>query len=69
MPTGKIKTLKDFYGFIAVDGQSQDIFFHGTGLKEIKFGDLLEGQNVKFETIKTPKGFKAIDIEITETQK
>lgn len=62
--TGTIKTLKNHYGFIAVDGQDRDVFFHETDLRGVKFEDLYEGEEAEFEIVKTDKGFKAKNIVI-----
>lgn len=50
--TGKIKKLvadKPF-GFIAVEGQSNDVFFHQDKVVGVSFGDLREGDTVSFQT-------------------
>lgn len=63
--TGKVvrKTEKGF-GFIQVDGESKDIFFHMSGLRNTSFEELAEGQEVEFDATNTPKGLRAEEIYI-----
>ena len=69
MSTGKIKTLKNGFGFIQPDGGGKDVHFHRTGLKNIKFDELVEGQLVTSYAIKQQqKGPTAIDVEVAATQ-
>lgn len=62
---GTIKKVMEFrgYGFIKVDDQSDDIFFHRSQLSnELRFEDLREGTKVNFEIESTPKGPQAVSI-------
>ena len=64
MPTGTIKRLfKDRgFGFIRTpDGQ--EIFFHRTGLRSLRFDTLNEGDLVEFEVESSPKGPRAVNIQ------
>ncbi len=61
--TGTIKKLTERgFGFIAVEGQEKDLFFHSKSLVGIQFTELKEGDAVSFETETTPKGPAAINV-------
>lgn len=61
--TGTIKKLTDRgFGFIAVEGQEKDLFFHSKSLVGVQFTELKEGDAVSFETETTPKGPAAINV-------
>jgi len=49
--TGKVKWFnwKKGYGFIAVDGGSQDVFVHITAVKDNDVRQMEEGQALEFE--------------------
>jgi len=60
---GKIKRMirERGFGFIeAEDGK--EIFFHQTGLVEVDFDELKEGDEVEFETEQSPKGARATNV-------
>jgi CspA family cold shock protein len=60
--TGTIKTLKNGFGFIAVEGKD-DLFFHVSELAEgVDFDSLQEGQAVSFEEGSGPKGPMATNV-------
>lgn len=62
--TGTIKKIMDKgFGFIAVEGQSKDIFFHSNSLVGVAFDDLREGDNVTFEIEESPKGPNAVNVQ------
>ena len=46
------------YGFVNVEGEENDIFFHRTGVKE-DFNALKEGDEVEFEIEETDRGSQA----------
>ena len=46
------------YGFLSVEGEEKDIFFHRSGVKE-SFDDLKEGDEVEFELEDTDRGPQA----------
>ena len=46
------------YGFIAGE-DGTDIFVHYTGIEEEGYRSLNEGQQVEFELVEGPKGWKA----------
>jgi len=52
------------YGFIeAEDGN--EIFFHETGLIDVEFESLEEGQEVQFDVEKGEKGLKAVNLKLS----
>jgi CspA family cold shock protein len=61
--TGTIKTLTDKgFGFITVEGQEKDIFFHSNALVDVQFNELHEGDAVTFESEESPKGLNAVNV-------
>jgi CspA family cold shock protein len=60
---GVIKTLTDKgFGFITVDGEEKDLFFHGNDLKGVSFDELRVGDKVSFEKAQSEKGPNAINV-------
>lgn len=60
---GTIKTLTDRgFGFIAVEGEDKDIFFHSSSLVEVSFDSLRAGDAVSFEIEQTDKGPRAVNV-------
>ncbi|MEK9180648.1 MAG: cold shock domain-containing protein [Patescibacteria group bacterium] len=57
----KKKTDKGF-GFIAVDGQEKDLFFHSSSLVGVTFDEIKEGDKVTFEIEDSPKGKNAVNV-------
>jgi len=51
------------YGFISVEDEEKDIFFHRSGV-EGEFHDLREGVEIEFELEETEKGKQAIKVTI-----
>jgi CspA family cold shock protein len=69
MQTGTIKRLNDRgFGFIAVEGSSQDVFFHAKELQGFVFEDLREGDTLEFEAVDTDKGPQARNVRKVESQ-
>ena len=63
MQTGTIKRLTDRgFGFIAIEGQEKDLFFHSNSLVGVSFDELREGDTVTFDTEDSPKGMNAINV-------
>ena len=63
MQKGTIKKVMDKgFGFIGVEGQSKDLFFHINELQNVSFDDLREGDTVEFETEDGPKGLSAVNV-------
>ena len=61
--TGVIKKLTDKgFGFITVDGQEKDLFFHGNSLVDVQFNELREGDRVTFEVEESQKGPNAVNV-------
>ena len=61
--TGVIKALTEKgFGFIAVEGQEKDLFFHTNSLVGVQFNELREGDTVSFETEMSPKGMNAVNV-------
>ena len=60
---GTIKRLTDKgFGFIAVEGEEKDLFFHSNELKDVKFEELKEGDRVSFDKADSPKGPNATNV-------
>ena len=63
MQEGIIARLTDKgFGFIKVEGQEKDLFFHSNELVGITFDALKEGDKVTFEVADSPKGPNAIKV-------
>lgn len=56
------KKMDKGFGFIAIEGQDKDLFFHSNSLVDITFDEIKEGDNVTFETEETPKGMNAVNV-------
>ncbi|MBI3627816.1 MAG: cold shock domain-containing protein [Candidatus Sungbacteria bacterium] len=50
------------FGFIKVEGQEKDLFFHSKELKGVTFDELQEGDRVTFEVQDSPKGPNAVNV-------
>lgn len=60
---GKIKTKTDRgFGFIEIEGQEKDLFFHSNDLQGVTFEDLQVGDAVTFEVVEGPKGKSAKNV-------
>ncbi|PJE69662.1 MAG: cold-shock protein [Candidatus Staskawiczbacteria bacterium CG10_big_fil_rev_8_21_14_0_10_38_10] len=57
----KLITDKGF-GFITVDGEEKDLFFHKNELKGVNYEELKEGDRVSFEKTDSPKGPNATNV-------
>ena len=63
MQAGTIARLTDKgFGFIKIDGQEKDLFFHSNELVNEKFDNLREGDKVTFEVAEGPKGPNATQV-------
>jgi CspA family cold shock protein len=63
MQTGKIARLMDKgFGFIKIDGEEKDLFFHANELQDIAFDDLKEDDDVQFEVAEGQKGPNATNV-------
>ena len=62
---GVIKTLTDKgFGFITVEGDAKDLFFHGNDLQGVSFEDLKVGDKVSFEKANSEKGPNAVNVSL-----
>ena len=60
---GTIKTLTEKgFGFITVDDEEKDLFFHGNELKGVKYEELKVGDRVSFEKADSEKGPNATNV-------
>ncbi len=57
----KKKTDKGF-GFITVEGQEKDLFFHSNSLVDVTFDELNEGDRVTFDIAESQKGPNATNV-------
>lgn len=63
MQQGTISRVTDKgFGFISIEGQEKDLFFHSNELVGVAFDDLREGDAVTFEIGESPKGPNAIKV-------
>ena len=61
---GVIKKLTDKgFGFIAVEGEEKDLFFHSKELQGVTYAELKEGDRVSFEKADSPKGPNATNVQ------
>ena len=60
---GTIKNLTDKgFGFISVEGEAKDLFFHKNELKGVTFEELKVGDRMSFEKAESPKGPNATNV-------
>jgi len=65
MQEGTIARLTDRgFGFIKVDGQEKDLFFHSNELVNVKFDELREGDKVTFDVEDSDKGPRATNVQV-----
>ena len=64
MAEGTVKWFNDAkgFGFIEVEGQEKNLFFHSNSLVGVQFNELHEGDMLSFETEMSPKGMNAINV-------
>lgn len=64
MPTGKVKWFNNAkgYGFILPEEGGEDLFVHYSSVEMEGYKTLKAGQTVEYETVKSPKGFHAVNI-------
>ena len=60
---GTIKTLTEKgFGFITVDGEEKDLFFHKNELKGVSYEELKVDDRVSFEKADSEKGPNATNV-------
>lgn len=60
---GTIKNLTaKGFGFITVDGEDKDLFFHGNELKDVTYDELKVGDRVSFDKADSEKGPNATNV-------
>ncbi len=65
MPTGKIKTLLKGFGYIQPDDGGKDVHFSQRALQNVRFNQLIEGQQVTSYTItQGERGPTASNVEV-----
>jgi CspA family cold shock protein len=65
MEQGIVKWFNDAKGFGFISRQSgDDVFVHHSAIKSNGFRSLAEGQAVRFNVVKGPKGWQAEDVEV-----
>ena len=63
MQEGTIARLTDKgFGFISIEGQEKDLFFHSNELVGVSFDELREGDTLSFEVADSPKGPNAVKV-------
>jgi len=63
MQVGIISRLTDKgFGFIKIEGQEKDVFFHANSLVGVEYNDLREGDKVQFEVEQGQKGPNAVNV-------
>ncbi|MFH0810044.1 MAG: cold-shock protein [Pseudomonadota bacterium] len=65
MAEGTVKWFNESkgFGFIRQDS-GPDVFVHHTGIAGSGFKSLSEGQRVRFDVEKSPKGLKAANVQV-----
>lgn len=63
--TGSIKTLTEKgFGFITVEGQEKEIFFHSSALVDVSYDQLAVGNMVSFDIEDSDKGPRAVNVRL-----
>lgn len=63
MKEGTIVGLTDKgFGFIHIEGQEKDVFFHARELVDVQYDDLQKGDAVRFEIEEDQKGQHAVGV-------
>lgn len=61
---GTVKSVNEKgFGFISVEGQEKDVFFHQSALVGMEFNDVRVGDAVTFETEQSEKGPRAVNVQ------
>ena len=61
MAKGKVKLFnkEKGYGFINMEGEKRDIFFHYSQIQQEGYKTVDEGQEVEFELVESERGLQA----------
>jgi CspA family cold shock protein len=63
MPEGKVKKVIAEKGFGFIEGDGGDVFFHHSALVGMAIEELREGERVKYDVGRGPKGPRAENVE------
>jgi len=64
MQQGIVKWFDDQRGFGFIKAEDKEYFVHYKGISGTGFKTLKEGDQVRFETEKSPKGLTAVNVQI-----
>jgi CspA family cold shock protein len=57
------KISENMFGFISVEGE-KDLFFHANDCTDSNFTEMNEGDSVSFTTEDSPKGPRAVNVQL-----
>ena len=60
--SGRIEITQRGSGFVVVEGEEKDLFFHANELVDVAYTDLQVGDKVTFEVTEGPKGPAATNV-------
>ena len=63
---GQVKWFNAVKGFGFIEANGEDYFVHYSALKNAGIRNLAEQQKVKFEVVKTPRGYGAENVQIVK---
>ncbi|MFH0988260.1 MAG: cold shock domain-containing protein [Parcubacteria group bacterium] len=65
---GTIKTLTDKgFGFITVEGEEKDLFFHSKNLQGVTYAELKVGDILSFDKEASDKGPNAVNVTLVSS--
>lgn len=59
----KKKVSDKGFGFISIEGEDKDLFFHSNSLVGVTYDEIQEGDNVTFEVEDSAKGKNAVNVQ------